>query len=67
MISKKEKIYAWAMLAVAFILLGTCGALEWGFITLAHAFIQMGACGVIAIALAYMIWLEETRTARKRR
>lgn len=65
--SKRETLYAWMILLIGLILLGTAGALELGAIGLRQAVIQIGICVVVGLILSYLIWLEEARTARRGR
>ena len=65
--SKKEVVYAWLMLIVGILLLGSATALELDHITLTQGLIQIGGCVVAGLVLSYLIWLEETRAARRGR
>lgn len=67
MTTTKEKIYAILMLIVGFVLLGTSGAMENDVISFEQGLIQISACVVSGLFLSYLIWLEETRTARRLR
>ena len=62
----KEKIYLSVILICGLLLAGTEGALLQDAIGMKQGCIQIGASVVIGLFFSYLVYLEETRAARRR-
>ena len=62
----KEKIYAVVVLLCGLMLAGTEGAVLLDNISMKQACIQIGVSMAVGLFFFYLIYLEETRAAKKR-
>ena len=66
-VSMKEKIYAVVILLCGILMVGTEGAVLCENIGIGQGCLQIGASVVVGLFFYYLIWLEETRAARRRK
>ena len=63
----KENIYAFMILLCVLMIAGTEGALICNNIGMGQGCLQIGISVIVGLFFFYLIYLEETRAARKRR